>query len=464
MDISRSNEWKLRKIMLAYLVASPFISGYLFFIKLEAAGIVIDLFRIGLIFCFFISCCLLITEKYIPSQLLKPGKISLVAWFLLILGVGVGHVIFQGFLPGGFSELAIIASNLLFFLCLVLCIRTDQELWDFTVISFKYTGIIVALISYFEIFTGFVLPSSRFNEIEYYKNLSFHPATSIFANENNLAAFFLIVTAIIIWQMLHETKRRLYGIQCVQLIIVIMPAVVADSTIFKLGIVFLTIMACTLFLITNYADRYSWRKSGIQMLIPLFLCYIFKKFVRMGFIFISLKISHQGDLLSNAVIKKLIQGDGMVEQLQNTGMGTVTMRKNLFYYGIDAGKAHPFWGNGANSFSNIFQHNADYLVKTGNIINPHNFLVEIFVQYGGIAVVLFLSICILTLALSIKTAVSREAAKDMRYRLGLVAIMIVAFAITTVMPSSFFKGSVYFIPIFFAAIGCDFMQNKDKEK
>lgn len=460
MNTNRLAGFRLRKIMLAYLIASPFISGYLFFLKIEFAGIVVDLFRMGLLACFCINLYLFIREKECVSVLQGKGRISLGIWFCLILAIGVMHACFQGWLPGGFSEIAIIGSNLLLFICVVGCIRSDLDLWNFAINAFMYTGIIIAIISCFEMVIGFTLPSSRFNEIAYFENLPFHPATSIFANENNLAAFFLSVGAIIIWRMLHEQKKKMYSIRCVQLVIVIFPTIIADSTIFKLGIMIVTLIACILFLIDKVRDESAWGKSCIQLLIPTLLCYILKKSIRKGFIFVGLKISHQGSLISNLHIQKLIAGDGMLDQLHNTGMGTVTMRKNLFFYGIDAGKLHPICGSGANSFSFIFKHNPNYLEETGNIVNPHNFLIEIFVQYGVVALALFLVICFGVFVFSIRRTIICRSINVTHYEMCLIVVMIIAFSITTVMPSSFFKGTVYFIPLLLTAIGVDLSEKE----
>lgn len=463
MNISNLTGFRVRKGMLAYLIASPFISGYLFFLKFEFAGIVIDLFRIGLLVCFCANVYLFFHEKESLSVPQGKGRISLGIWFILIVALGVGHACFQGWLPGGFSEIAVIGSNLLLFLCLAGCVRSNTGLWKFAVNVFLYTGIVVAIISCFEIIIGFKLPSSRFHEVEYFENLSFHPATSIFANENNLAAFLLSVGAIIIWRMLHEPRKKMYAVRCIQLIIVLFPTIIADSTIFKLGIMALTVIACILFLIDRGGEKSAWGKSCIQLLIPTLFCYILKKIIRKGFIFASLKISHQGSLFSNSYIQKLIAGDGMLDQLHNTGMGTVTMRKNLFFYGIDAGKIHPICGSGANSFPFIFERNPSYLEKTGNIVNPHNFLIEIFVQYGVVALALFLAICFGILLFSMRKSIAGRTIPVMHYEMGMVVVMIIAFAVTTVMPSSFFKGTVYFIPLMLASIGVDLRTGQMEE-
>ena len=460
MGIEKTDELKLKKIILAYLIASPFISGYLFFIKFEVAGVVIDLFRIGLAICFLIGVRYFFSEKGDWYKFYGKGRLALGIWFIIILAVGTAHIVFQGTMPGGVSELVTVAENLIFLICMILFIQNDGDLWRFSVNILKYTGVIVALISYFELIFGFELPSSRFNEVEYYNGLSFHPATSIFANENNLAAFLLVVSAILVWQMLHESYKKRYCIKCIQLIIVIITAVIADSTIFKLGIIIITVMACLILLIKNPVSKKNMGRCGIQVLIPVLICYILKKFVRAAFIITSLNVLKQRALLSDVDLTKFLSGDSLVEQLQNTGMGTVTMRKNLFFYGVDAGRLHPFWGNGSNSFQYIFEHNAYYLEKTGGIVNPHNFLIEIFVQYGAIAVTLFLIICVVAFFVSAKDAVYIKHQSDEAYNMGFIVLMLVAFSITTVMPSSFFKSTVYFIPLFLVLIGIDLRKRK----
>lgn len=461
MSIVKKDELELRKIGLAYLISSPFISGYLFCVKFEFAGFVVTLFRLGLLMCFCLGVWLLLTCKTNLHRISGKVSVSLVSWFVIILFIGVGHAVLKGVLPGGISEMVAIAENLLFFLCLLLLIQGDRLLWIFSVNVFKYTGVVVSILSYFEMFFGFKMPSSRFNEVEYYEGVSFHPATSIFTNENNLSAFLLIVSTILIWQMLYEENKKKYCVQCAQLIIVICPAIVADSTIFRLGIILITIIACVFFSINNAVGKRKVCKCGIQIAIPFMFCYVLKKFVRAVCIIISLKVFNQDSQVSDIVLKRLIKGDGIMEQLQNSGMGTVTMRKNLLIYGIDAGRESPFWGNGANSFLNIFKQNTFYLEKTGGMVNPHNFLIEIFVQYGGISAILLLLICIVACYIAGKGAFSLKFKNDERYDRGLILIMLISFAITTVMPSGFFKCIVYFIPLFFAVIGIDC--NRDRE-
>lgn len=460
MDIWEKKEFKLNKILLAYLIASPFISGYLYFMQFELAGIVFTIFRIGIVICFLIGTWQLFSLRQNLGDVCGKGTFSLGMWFVIILGIGSSHAVIQGFLPGGFSEMAAIAESLLFFICLFIFIKRDRNMWIFTVDAFKYTGIAVALISYFEMFYGFKMPSSRFNEIIYCKSVSFHPATSIFVNENNLAAFLLIVCSVLIWQMLHETNGKKYIIKCIQLIIVIIPAVISDSTIFKLGIILITVMGCMLLTKDEPISKGVLGRCALQVSLPVLTCYVFKRLLRIGCINVSLKLMNQYSLLSNEALRKLIQGDSLMGQLQNTGMGTVTMRKNLFIYGLDAGKTHPLFGNGANSFFNIFEHNKHYLEKTGGMTNPHNFLVEIFVQYGGIAVGIFLAICLITFVIILRRVLSQKRSINFKSDTGFIMMMLIAFAITTIMPSGFFKCVVYFVPLFLAVIGIDL----DKEK
>lgn len=460
MNLIRDNETRTRKIVLTILLCSNFASGYLWFINFDIAGISFNLFRIVLVI-FACACAILVFRNKLDINcFLGKARISLGIFFVLCIGIGLLNIALGKNNSGALSEVAAISFNALYLLCLIIITADDLSLWKYCISILKYIGMFIAAFGYFEIISGFKLPSSRFAYYEYFEGYSVHPATSFFTNENNMAAFMLIVSIIVVLDMFRSETSKKLVLHSAELMFIMIPMAMTDSTIYRLGMGCGIVLSIILFIkILGFGAR--WCKASASVLALYFsMCIFLKSHIRLGFIKLNLYIVHGVRDFDFDINSKLISGDTMGEQLQNLGMGTVTIRKNLFLCGVDATKEHPILGNGPNSFAEIFKHTPEYLKETGGMINPHNFLSELMVQYGIPLMVFFSLIYAGILFLSLIGSFRKIETVEVRESFALIAVLCVAFAFTTIMPSGFIKGTEYFVPLFLICIGFDIIRKK----
>ena len=447
----------IRKALIFILLASLFFKGYLYCFRFEISGIIIDVFRIVLLVCLIIFLYMFLRKQWDMEPLLQKSALFLEVIILCMIILAAFWVVLGKSVEGAVSELIAIAINLLFFFCLSLFVNTNKELWQFAVNVFKYIGIIIAMISYFEIIWGFELPSSRFNDIVYCKPYTFHPATAFFANENNLAAMLLVVCAIIIVQVLYSQEIKSFAIHLAQLIFVLIPVVMSDSTLFRLGLFVIVISSIIIMLIIKKDKKPVLMKSaGLIGCVFLFTVAL-KRIIKGIFIKCNMALYNGNINLNFEQLEKILRGDSLVDQINYDGMGTFEVRKNLFFSGIDTIKESPIWGNGPNSFTDIFQNNVEYTVKTADVINPHNYIVELMVQYGLLIAIAFIILCIFIIYVTIKHMKKSEG-----YRAVLCFVLFIAFAISTVMPSTFLKWTIYQVPLYLTIIGVDLFLKESK--
>lgn len=447
----------IRKALIFILLISLFFNGYLYCFRFEILGIVIDIFRIMLLICLTICLYMILKKQWNIAPLVQKSSLFLEAHILCMIILAAFWIVLGKSVEGAASELIAIVINLFYFFCLSLCININKEIWQFTVNVFKYIGIIIGIISYFEIIWGFELPSSRFNDIVYCKPYTFHPATAFFANENNLAAMLLVVCAIIIIQALYSGKIKDFAIHLAQLTVVLIPITMSESTLFRLGLFIIVISSIIIMFIVKKAGKAMLLKSASLIGCVFFFTIALKENIKWFFIKCNLALYHSNSNFNFEQLTKISSGDSFIEQINYSGMGTFEIRKNLFFYGIDAMKKNPVCGNGPNSFADIFQSNVEYTIKTADVVNPHNYIVELMVQYGLLITIAFIILCVFIMYVTIKHMKKSES-----YGAVLCFVLLIAFAISTVMPSTFLKWTIYQIPLYLIVIGVDVFLKDNK--
>lgn len=451
-----------KKIFLSILISSIFVSGYLPGFNFDVFGISINIYRCILCFSVF-TCAILLFQKKIllagiSSQIIKNAIVFLASLVL----VGLIHIIIGNIYNNSFAELLVIVFNLSLLMCCALLVGNDLLLWKFLKKIIKYIGIIISLFGCFEIVTGFVFQGSRYKEIEFLQSQTVHPATGYFTNENNLAALMIIIFALIVSDIISSKNTKELLIYIIQSVIVLVPMMMTDSTIFMIG-TYMCVVAATIITISIYGKGLKPLAkcsllSGVVIMLDLFKKYIRAFFILINRLYFSFNISNLNEHINGVdnksdSVNKVINGDGIISQIQNTGMGTVTIRKNLFLCGVDASKDNLIIGHGPNSFPSIFKGNEQFLELTGGMINPHNFIVEILVQYGLILCIFFLFICFYVFLGSSRKIFDKKL--DIRTKLysGEILIIIIAFAFSTILPSSFISATEYFIGFLLLIIG-----------
>lgn len=441
-----------RKIAIILLLSSTFISGYMPFVKFEVMGVTINLFRIILLalmlYCFFI----VIKDKMaIKKSITFPNSLLLYFFSSLVL-LGVIHILLGNIYADGISEIVGIGICFLFFLILSLLIGNNFELWRFSINAVKIIGILVAIMSIFELIFGFKTEASRFNGMVFLEGCNYHPATSVFVNENNLAAFLLIVCTIVVIQIIKSKDKRTIIKNYIELIILNIPLAAADSTIFRLGIMLVVIVSIGLSVMVIKNKKELLIKAIVVMSNVILVTFVLKKTIRL--LFIKLNLFINDSVINSNILDSLARGDTMLEQIQYGDIGTVEARKNLFLISFDISKEHPFIGRGSASFSDIFSNNDFFLYYTGGISNPHNLVAEIMVQYGILMALFLIIICCYIIIKSFVGIRSERVSMDTRWRYVTVIVFVIAFAVTTIMPSGFIDTPIYYLPLFLAANGC----------
>lgn len=458
MDTTLSKIEVTKKIFIVILMASPFLSGYIAFIKFEVAGVIMNLFRVILIIS-AIFCLILFTKnKQSVNPLISFPNYWIDCFFIGLIVIGVVHFALGHIYKDGVSEVIGIAICLMFFCVFTMIIGKDYKLWRFTINAFKYIGIIIAIVSCFELVFGFQTEASRYNELTFIQGYNYHPATSVFVNENNLSAFFLIICSIIIVQIFEAKKAKDICINFIELIVLSIPVASSDSTIFRLGIILIVISGIVLSGIVLKSKKEFFARTLIVISNVSLFMFVFKKILRL--IFIKLNLFVHNSIIDGEILDKIATGDTMLSQIQYADIGTVEVRKNLFLFGVETGKEHPIIGYGPSSFAHIFSNNDYFLYYTKGIVDPHNMIVEILVQYGGILSLLFICICLVILIKSIMSVGSSINGGRNRWDYIIISIFMISFAVSTIMPSGFIDTPIYYIPLFIAASGYYIVKNE----
>lgn len=453
--------YKARLTWIYLIVIAFFVNGYMPFLKIETGYLAITVFRATVVIATLWCLVMVLFGGWEIN--LRQGKPSLAAFafILLIFGIEIYYSRANLLLPGGYDEIILTVQILMLAFCVPVLIGRDEQMFLQSVHAYRNVGIVIAIIAYFETIFGWASESCRYGSMVYFPGYSYHPPTSVFGNENNLAAFLLVVSAIIIMDIMSSQtfKGELYGM--IGLAVVLVPAAIIDSTIFRIGIVIMVAVSIVVvFTISRQYGR-NTAKSIEIVAVPYVVCFLLKKEIRKLFIYLNVKLSG-GYITFGPEMDKLISGDSLSSQLQNSGMGTVTIRKNLFINALDAMKESPLLGYGPNGFANVFKVHPEYTAQTGGIINPHNFIAECMVNFGLPVAIALILLCVMIIVMPLKAS-KNHAAGAFRPVVIACFVLAIAFALSTVMPSSFMQGVIYFVPLFILASGGSILC-KEKEE
>lgn len=433
---------KERKILLVILTTFMFMQGILKFMSITVVGVEFGIFRIFLLLT-ALWCLINVCRKEYQLNALNTNSTILTGVYLcIILFMAFLWIVKGNFANGALYETSVYAEVLLYLICVVLIVGKDKKILEFFINVIKYIGIVLAIYGYFEIITNYSLSCSRYTSAERYIGTEFHGPTSVFYNENDMAAFLLIVCTIIIYQLMQQKETKAILLKMIQLFVVLMPLTITDATLFKFGIFAVIIAECIIAIVFKFV-KYKL-KIVITFGGTFIILILVKKAIRWVFLHLNILTTHL--MASSKSMKRFIEGDNLFTQLNDTGMGTVTIRKNLFFCGFEEVKKYPIFGQGPAGFERTFERNESYLAKTGDIIDPHNYISELWVQYGTVGMLLFVGLCIVLFVLAIRWILkNKEAIVSGNIIVELPLLLIIAFAIATVMPSKFGTSTMNFI-------------------
>ncbi|HEX3038032.1 MAG TPA: O-antigen ligase family protein [Oscillospiraceae bacterium] len=445
----------LQEIMIGVIIIS-FLLGNLFFFLDFKIKIVFTISRLVLIASVLYCAYQFLKrrrEKTIPRFLLGVW-IFFLAWFLY----GIVWLFFSAHRGVAFKEISCLGTNFGLMFCLGYLIDTKERV-ALALKCLKFCGVFLSILMIVQLFTGIIFPCSRYTNanIVYYMK-SHHAAlipTTMFNNENDMAAFLILIIALYFSDLLFSENRKEYIKTTIKLSLIFFSIVVINSTItlIALGCMFVIGLVVMIF---TYKDRNMTKRLCGKTIISVADLGIFYAvignpiesalrnsghFVRTSLsdFFVSMHMLPTENFLNSidnfgAVQKPgLIASDTLVTQLQTYTQhkGTIFVRLNLIIEGFKIWTTHVLFGIGPNSFETYMQNHKEARIHTTNAIDPHNFWIEILSQYGIVIFIPFviLYVMILTkLVKIIKNGINKE-------KLGLFLAAILFF-FSVIIPSS----------------------------
>lgn len=400
------------------------------------------------------------------SALKKIGFLRMFSFvfFLLWAIYGMAWLVFGNVVEGGATEVA----GIIFITAYAFCF--------FTLINFKEDvkrainvilgcAAIIAVLANVEAVCGLLLKDSIYYmspEMRLSMGRTMTLPSVVFANTNDLCAFLLLNAVVIMHRILNSKTRKEMGMNILFLILIISPNFISASTIFGIAI-FLLCIIC--FVLGYKRKKGTWvKKAGNGLVIPAVIAgssailkpIIVRIYSYLGLVYCEeVAHSHLDSLTNETIIENNIKMDNIAIQLEaaKAGRGTIYIRGNLFFAGLESIKQHFWTGSGPNGFREYMTtwKNREAI---RNIVDPHNFIIEIFTQYGVFFFGGFIALYLTAVVKCIKGMIS-EMRSGKLGQLTLYFLMMVAFAFTTIMPSGFIKALHIWVVFIMIIAGID---------
>lgn len=307
----------------------------------------------------------------------------------------------------GIKEIFRILLDGSFVFCLIILVNSKERLQTaLTVI--KICGFILILLFFIQLFFNFELPVSRYTEpdmMEYIKQRGLAPVpTTIFHNENDMCAFLLFIFAIYFSELFKSKsiKDSIGKLICLFLIALIVT--IANSTIARISL-YIVFICAFLFIVFNRNNDFKGNLIKLSGTFGTMLIAFYGAGLKIGNLIrtagITLELWIVGLLTDAGVLSKSFQDQfilsvkfylpsqisSVIQQIEagESGIGTVSIRKNLIFEGLAMLFNTCLLGVGPGAFKD----NVKNLTLTNHIVNPHNLWIEILSQYGIIVFAAF---------------------------------------------------------------------------
>jgi teichuronic acid biosynthesis protein TuaE len=445
----------LEEIMIGVVIISFLLGNMLFFLDFKIV-IVFSISRIILIAAVLYCAYQFLKrrrEKKIPRFLLAVW-IFFFAWFLY----GLVWLLFSANRSDAISEISCLGTNLGLVFCLGYLIDNMEKV-KLALKYLKFCGVFLSILMIVQLFTGIIFPCSRYMNPDVVYYMESHHAqiipTTMFNNENDMAAFLILIIALYFSDLLFSENRKEYIKTTVKLSLIFFSIVVINSTItlIALGCMFAIGLAVMIF---AHQDKHMTKQLCGKTILSVADLGIFYAlignpiesalrnsghFVRTSLsdFFVSMNMLPKENFLNamdnfgSSHQTELAPTDTIVTQLQTYTQhrGTIFVRLNLILEGFKIWTTHILFGIGPNSFENYMLTHDEARKHTTNAIDPHNFWIEILSQYG---IVIFIPFVILYFGMLaklikiLKTGINKE-------KLGLFLAAILFF-FSVIIPSS----------------------------
>lgn len=439
---------RCRQILIAVLIFFCIFSNIFPFINIDLHVIILTPMRLFLFlisgYCAAIWGIRIVRKTFLESfsghKLWGTVLIFMAAWSLcgtLWLIFGVPNTLAQ-------TEVIGIITLFLYAFCFFTLIKEKDD-FSLCLRTLVWSGLILALMADVEIVIGSFLKSSAYYFTLEERIASGHtlfPPSTVFMNTNDLCAFLLMCLAILLYRFIQVKTVKEYLLCTITAIILLSPTPICNSTIFYIAFAFLILISIVLLL----CFRNNKKGTGLAFfeLIYQFPMCTLVKFVagRMNTLYFSDKINKQlpGNEDSLLDANNKILEDSLLSQLaaSQAGYGTIHIRYWLIRAGIDFFTQSPWIGCGPGGFRKLIKSNQSYLMQTRNIIDPHNFFIELLCQYGIFFFLAYISILVFMLVLIFKRLI-REIRDHTPGRGVLALLLLVAFVFVSILPSGFIR-------------------------
>lgn len=385
-----------------------------FFIIFDLGIVTLTLYRLVLIGTFFIY----VLSHLNRNKLYMHKQVKNIMCFFVFWGF---YILFSFLWTDNYYNTAKGLYNFIFNLMLIyIVIKLMNNIKNLLSLStmIYFITIFMVLLGLVEILTGFHLPTSRYNDPEViYDNVVYlGVATGTFYNQNDFSVF-LSICFPFVFMYFFNGRRFSKIITGISLLLLLLIIIENDARLVLIAIVFQILLFIFLSNITIV------RKITFSTLIAVVLVIL---------------------LLTNP---QLIESYKEIHQDIIQGSGSTIVRINLILNGLIMLYESYFLGVGVDNFTE----NVNPLIYTGNIVDPHNWWIEILAEHGLIIFIGYIYIYIYILKSLYKIANKKHELSKIA---GAILSSLVGMVITSIAPSSFFffKPMWLFIGIALAVI------------
>ncbi len=358
-------------------------------------------FRIVLIICFFIL--LFMKKLTIPYKKQNLWLLLFCGW-LLVFGI-----VSLTWVPDkmlAIKQLSHISWGFLTFIVVYsLCLQTENA-FETIKKSWLASFLILGFFALIEILSSAHFQGSYTNQLQQYDTIrpSFFSPIATFTNPNDYAAF--LVFSLILFTISFFKQKRFWNLLlmiCSCFLILKTQATLAiwaSRAIIFVSLIILILNSKNISLGKRWfiaQKRPTNEKHGTLFPIVIFSMMVF------GFLYsVSTNpvviLDDTNDMVIKivepkkqvfAIIENEIEKPTPAQSNSSSYLETesFSVRKNLLLNGLYFAKESYFLGIGAGQFEHKMIHN-EHPYPTKHIINPHNFIIEVFSQYGVIAIIL----------------------------------------------------------------------------
>jgi teichuronic acid biosynthesis protein TuaE len=341
--------------------------------------------------------------------------IKIYVFLLLWLAYAIFSSIWTYNIKLGLVESFRIASSFITFFLVAQSI-SNKEILEKTYYFFIIVFVLYIGIAIWEITTFNHLPTSKHGIEGISSFIPFGP----FFNRNDMAAALLMLMPFVLFQINSSQSNILKVLLSLQIILMGVSITLAGA---RIGMIFYV------FVILIYMFYYTSLKVKISSIAMIFLLVLSLKIISpLQYEFFKLYLVQQVSSL----------GDEQERYIE----GSISIRKSLIKENIDMMYESKFLGVGSGNIPSIIAQKRFY--NTQNILNPHNFLLELTTAYGLIFGLIFVYFYI-HLLFDLYKIMKRE--KD-NFHARAAFLSLLLFIPASVLPSSIIKYNFYWI--FFA--------------